>query len=101
MATLSKQSCCLCDCVVFYWTVCVQTALNNLIGPVKKVNLLEAFAVLQVEHQAVGVQVHFVLGLRHLQVKHTQSEQRDNTGGRSPAGLTEHNGNTVRVSTLS
>lgn len=34
-------------------------------------NSLEAVAVLQVEHQTVSTQVHFVLGLRHLQVKHT------------------------------
>lgn len=79
MATLSKR---LCDCVMFHRTVCVQTALSfDLIGPVKKVNLLEAFAVLQVEHQAVGVQVHFVLGLRHLQVKHRVSREKTQVGG--------------------
>ncbi len=54
----------------------------------------EAVFVLQVEHQAVSTQVHFVLGLRHLQVKHTNrhrdSERRANTGGKflsMPAGL--------------
>lgn len=42
-------------------------------------------AVLQVEHQAVSVQVHLILGLRHLQVKHTNTdcERRENTGGES------------------
>lgn len=28
---------------------------------------LETVSVLQIEHQAIGIQVHFVLGLRNLQ----------------------------------
>lgn len=36
---------------------------------------LEVVFVLQVEHQAVSAQVHFVLGLRHLQVKQRESER--------------------------
>lgn len=36
---------------------------------------LETLSVLQVQNQAVGTQVHFVLGLRHLGVKEIMSEK--------------------------
>lgn len=37
---------------------------------------LEAVSVLQIQDQAVGTQVHFVLGLRHLEVKQRLSEHQ-------------------------
>lgn len=36
---------------------------------------LVAAGVLKVEHQAVSTQVDFILGLRHLQVEHTDCEE--------------------------
>lgn len=53
-----------------------------LIGPSGKHGvLLEVVFVLQVEHQAVGVEVHSVLGLRHLQAEPRQNH--DITTGRT------------------